>query len=552
MTNDHGQQISKPALFAMSIGVTAVVVMYFCFPCHRYFVDGIMYAIDMRDNPTSWIIHPHHLLYPLLPQFFFKVAGGLATGFTELDFLLVWSMFAGALAAWGLLMALRAGSMSPSAALIGIGFFSFTRAVWYFAVTPNQNSIAFAFQVLALLAIIITSRRLPELPSTRNLVVIGVFTSLAILTSQLNLVLLLPTLLVIYYTSASFRDRFLNGLKFLGITALIALGIYIIIGFTLSGLRSPADFLGWQHSYVYQARWWALGFMDAVERSWGGLITVHVASVFTGNGLFGNWLAGFGSIQWYIHLVIRLAQAYIIGFLIFETVRTIEKWIRDRGLLAVQAIGLASALPIYLFSFAWAPESSNYRVLYIAGFFLFLTPSLEHFYQLDNFRFRKAWPLLLALLCLFSVNFITQFLPQSDPGENPYNYEVFRLSEYVTEGDLIIYSGSDEGHMRGLYVQYFLGCETIMAHEFITLVHENTRSVIDDFEERSAQGHFIYVHEDALYNVEDLEWMQWNYGSDIQPQELRQFLETWNGPLGAGVLINDKQYFRLRPRMTGE
>jgi len=533
----------------MFAGALAVALLCFLVPNHRYFVDGLMTAIKMRDSGGDWIIHPHHILHPLLPQIVYRMVGEHNSGITELELLLIWSMCVGVLACWGQMMVFRAGSFGPFATLMGLGLFSFSRAIWYFSVTPNQNSTALALHVFTLLAIVIALRRLPEGPSRANIVAIGVLTSLAILASQINAVLLLPAVYVMFAGEGISKGRKLGNLaRYLGIVALVAGGLFVLTGIILEGVRTPAHFLDWQHSYVYERRWWAQGLVDAIQRTWVGSINVLLASVFDRSGLFGNWREGFGTSHWFLQLTLRVGQAIVLAFFVVETVRAAITWVRTRPLPPIQTIGVLSALPVMIFSCFWAPESSNYRILYIPGFLLFLMPSLVRRYSLDRFAPKRAWPIVIVVLSLFAVNFVTQFLPQATPRNNPYNYEAFALMSFVEPGSLIIYSGTDEGHMRGLYAQYFLRCHTIMVHELVRLVRECPEEVQEGFRDYREAGSLMLVHQDALYSDEDVEWMNAVYGMDIRPGELLEYMNTWTTLGSPLLLINEKRYYPFLPR----
>jgi len=471
------KKLSKSAIFAMTISITAIAVLFFCFPCHRYFVDGLMYSITIQDDPTRWIIHPHHPLFPFLPQVLYVLMGTTSSGFSELELLLSWSIFAGVISAWGVMVVLRAGRLTPASAITGALFFSFTRATWYFSVTPNQNSTALASQILALLAIVFVFGRKSGENSRSKLVIAGILSGLAILFSKINAIVLIPVVYLLLTQRKESGVRIKQTFQYLSVSIITALGIYIVLGFVFGGYRSPMDFLSSHHSYVYEGRWWISGFMDAIQRNFEGLVSVQIAGAFDSYGLFGNWAEGFGSSVWFIKLGIRIVQIFILAFLLIEIICAVGYLVKSEKKHLVQITGLAVLLPVVLFSLVWAPESSNYRILYYPGLIMFLMPSIESRYWPEGVRLRRAWPVFLFIILLFGNNFAFQFYPQSDPLRNPYNYEAYRLMAFAREGDLIIYSGTDEGHMRSLYATYFLDCDTILAHDLVKKLREDPEEV---------------------------------------------------------------------------
>ncbi len=539
--DEKGRRVAAPLL----IGGLFAAILYFGLPNYRYFVDGLMSAINMSEA-QGLIVHPHHPLHPLLPQIVYLSTSG-GTGWNELELLNVWSISIGVLGCWALIMVFRRGGMAIDTVLIGLGFFVFSRAIWYFCVTPNQNSTALTFHIFTLLAITAYANRLPGTLNWRNITVIGVLTGLSILTSQINTVLILPSIYLLLQGDVPLRSKFRKIAGYLLSVLLIAGGLFIIIGVVLAGFRTPTDFFHQQHSYVLESRWWAVDFFDAVRRTWYGMINVHVASVFRSDGLFGNWLTGFGTLSWFLSLTLRLGQAAVLIFLGVETIRAFVEWIRSHERSHFQTIGLAVALPIMLFSCVWAPESSNYRILYIPGLLLFLMPAIEKRFSLDKFNFRRAWLVLFVLACLFTVNFNAQFGPESDPLNNPYIYETFRLRESVKPGDLIIYSGTDEGRMRGLYVRYFLECDIAMIQELMPRIRGHPAEFAVELIERHNSGGLLLIHQDALSSIEDIEWMNKQYGVGIQPEEVVNYFKSWAEPVSA-CTINEKHYFQFMPR----
>jgi len=175
--DEKGVRVAAPLLIA---GLLAAI-LYFGLPNYRYFVDGLMSAINMSEA-QGLIVHPHHPLHPLLPQIAYLSTGGV-TGWNELELLNVWSISIGVLGCWALIMVFRRGGMAIDTVLIGLGFFVFSRAIWYFCVTPNQNSTALTFHIFTLLAIAAYANRLPGTLNWRNITVIGMLTGLSILTS---------------------------------------------------------------------------------------------------------------------------------------------------------------------------------------------------------------------------------------------------------------------------------------------------------------------------------------------------------------------------------
>ena len=531
---------------AIIIAAIFVAVFYFGFPDHRYLSDGLKSAIQMRDSGGLYV-HPNHPLYPLLPGLIFRLMGGESSGMNELEMLLVWSMFVGVFACWAMMAAMRAGSLSVAATVLGLGLFAFTKGIWYFSVIPAPSSSAMAPQVFALVAIAFAMQKRPSGPSRTDIAFIGLLTALAILASQMNAALLLPAGFVMFQGTTTRREKLRNLFTLLGIVVAVNIAILVICGIAFAGVRTPAEFLSWQHSYVYDSRWWIHGFVDAFKRNWIGANEVLVAYTFRPDGLFGNWSEGFDTSMWYWRLAIRIGQAIVLFFFAFETLRAAVAYVRGVVRFPIQTVGLAVALPLIVFSFLWTPETFHYRILYIPGLILFLAPSLEHYYGLSRFRLRKAWPILIVVIALFATNLDTQFLPQSDPAKNPHLNEIYILKNSIGPGDVIIYSGSGDGGMRALYAEYFLKCQAIRVHELIPSLRLHPDEVLKDFIDKYKAGHKLLIHQDALTSEEDVDYMNRQYHMDIQPGEMLKFMESWAKPIDQ-FTMNGKTYFLFAPK----
>jgi hypothetical protein len=534
---------------AIVIAGILVALIYFGFPDHRYLSDGLNAALLVREHGGLYV-HPNHPLYPLLPGLIYNMMGRENSGMNELEALLVWSMFVGVFACWAMLAAMRIGSIATAATVAGLGLFAFTKGIWFFSVIPAPSSSAMAPQVFALVAIVYASRRWPDGPTRNEIVLMGLLTSIAILANQMNAALLLPAGYVMFQGTQENRAKVRNLLMLLGIVALSTFLVFFTCAVAIEGIRTPAGFLAWQHSYVYDTRWWVHGFADAIKRNWTGVNEVLVANTFKPDGLFGNWREGLNTPIWYIRLIIRFGQAIVLGFFAFETIRALVAYIKGTVRHTIQTLGLAVAVPLIAFSTIWTPETIHYRVLYIPGLILLLAPSLEHYYGLAQFRMRRAWPIVLVIIALFATNLVTQFIPQSDPGNNPYLNEIFTLDKSIGKDDVIIFSGSDEGVIRSLYAQYFLKCEAIKVHELIPMLRQHPDEVMKEFLDKDKAGHRLLIHEDALYSVGDVEYMNKQFNMDIRPGEMLEFMQSWAKPVGQ-IKLNGKNYFQFVPKDVG-
>ena len=338
------KKTSKAQTAALFTGLVIISILYFSFPCHRYLSDGLKAAIQMRDSGGLYV-HPNHTLYPLLPGLIYRALGGEIFSGIEIEILLLWSMLAGIVACAGLVLSLRARSLSVAATLISLGLFAFFKAVWYLSVIPSPSSNALAAQVCGFAAIVLVSRSLPAGPSRTGVAIMSVFSALAVLGSQLNAVLMPVAAVVIYLGAKPKLEKHKDLFVFLAITLAIVLGVSIVCGAALADVRSLGGFIMWQHSYVYDSRWWIHGLNDAIYRNWAGLNESILAFPFRLDNLYGNWMIEFPEPNFWWRLLIRSGQALAMIFLFIETVRAAMSYIKGTVRTFIQTVGLIAALP---------------------------------------------------------------------------------------------------------------------------------------------------------------------------------------------------------------
>jgi len=507
--------------------------------CYRYFSDGIQFAVELRYS-TDWILHPHHVLYPLLPQVFYRVFGFDRSGLGELGFLIGWSKAMYLFSSIAMLYILRRCGFGLSGIVIGLILFMISHGVWYFGLTANQNSTPLLFHLLTLIAIQHVYLQKKPL-NLLNILLVTLLIAVSTLASQVNAVLLLPFIYVLFVKSESGKGRTRNILLFILFAILILILLLIAIGSGLGGFSSFTDYVNWQYSYVFQNRWWSGSFQDGLLRNLKGLFTVHVAEIFSTWGLFGDWTGEFGAPAWWYRLVLRLGQAFAAIALLNEFIRTCIDFIRRHVRKPVQTIGLLAALPILIFSIFYIPENLNLRVLYIPGFILFILPSIEQRYRFDNrpgLLSMTGWPVKFGLIALLLVNLLTFYWPCSTPACNPRLDEMVVMAEHVERNDFVIYPWTDEGHTDALYVQYFLDTEALTINKLIDIEREYGGAATREILTTSEGERTIWLHEDVI----NTELMGGQYGSTVSSDEVAQFINRFLSPQNAGFSSSDVDY----------
>ena len=532
---DPGRSTRVAALVAVAV----ITVIYFGFPCHRYFVDGLNDAYRLETS-QGWAIHPNHPLMPLLPQVLYRWLGGDASGLSALGVLLVWATFFGVLGCLGMFMVLRAARLSIASILVAFGIFAFSAGVWYFNATADQYSTPLAVNVFTLLALVLVMRR-PHGASMGQAVGIGILCGIAVLAHQVNGLMLIPAGYVVMRGDGTLRQKMVRLLAMVLMAVLVGGGGTILMGRGLLGLRSVADFRAWEHSYVTNEWYWAHGIMDSIRRSWRGAVELHVTHVFDEQGHLMKANSPTGTPQWYKWLGLKIGQVAVILFLLVETVRVFVDWARMRSLSSIQTLGLVAWIPGMIFCSIFTPEWTNYRIFYLPSLLLVLMPAMERHFRLLEPTLRRSWPALLIVPLIFAANFSAKFYHDSNAANNPYRSEARRLAEMVGPGDLVILSSAPMGYMRSAYVHYFTRCDILLVFKLVEEIRSSPEAVIKDLQNRIAAGRTILAHEDALYSDIDVELTNRYYGMDIRPDEVADFFDEYVKPKGY-IVINNKAY----------
>lgn len=534
MNSEKADKLIPFAAFAV------LAFLYLAFLNHRYFVDGLNVAWIL-ETQDKLAVHPHHPLFPLLPQILYQMLGGIGSGSDALGLVIIWSLVFGIFTLWGVQFILKSSGLPLAAVLWAIFLFAFSNGFWYFCTTPNQYSMTLAFQVFTLIIMVPIASGKTGL-TTGKAWIIAILTGLAMLSHQVNALMLLPIL----YFSLTSRNRLINLAITVGGAILVTVVVTIITGVFLEGNSSVSEFIAWQKSYVTRSMYWADNPLDSIVRSFRGIIENHLAHAFHSEGLFGDWQDSFGSPLWYWRLLLRISQAFVLVFLLYLTIRSGIDWYKNRPRNPLQTLGLLFALPFFIFCFFFTPDSTNYRIFYLPGFILFLAPGTSELFHLRKLDYKRAWVLILLILTLFCTNFITKYLPESDATKNPYISEATFLAQSIGPGDLVVYSGTGDDFLRMHYFKYYTHAEATFLPELIEIVRNNPDALIEDIQKRTDEGFFILIHEDAITSPEEVHAVNDLYGTNIGDTELLDFLNEYVR-LSSILDVNDNRYLVIEP-----
>ena len=529
----------------MAGAILLLALLFSLLPCRQYFPDALIFAFHIEMNPHP-LLNPHHPLFPLGPQLVFQVLGGLKAGITSLGVLMVWSVVFGIISCWAMALTLSAAGFKRATVLAGLALFAFSHAIWYFSSTANQNSTPLALHILTLYAIIGNIRRLPACPSKERIVGIAALTSIAILSSQANAVLLIPVIYLLAACDTKSRAKINNFALYILTFIIISGAMWAYLAYALLGARSFADLAGWQHTDAVFPAYWPQGLADSLKRSLRGAVDLHLAYAFQPGSLFGGWREGAGSLEWFKDLPLKAGQAIVLLLFAIETFRAVIGWLLARPRNPVQTVGILTALPAVAFTFIFTPEQVHHRILYLPGLLLLIAPLIERDFELGRPSLRRAWPLLLVILSLFLTNFCIEFLPESNAANNIYLNDTKELAKRLGRNDKIIFLSAFDGDYRIKYTRYFTQCDVYRAMDVVHAIRTDPSELEAVFREAEQKGGVIVVHSDALYSAEGLAWENKRYGHDVRPGELADFFKSHFTPVDY-FMISDKAYIVMKP-----
>jgi len=502
----------RTEFLVLTLAVAILSLLYIGLPNFRFFSDGVQFAVEMKYS-SDWILHPHHVLYPLLPQIVRKLTG---FGEGDMDFLVGWSHLMGILSLIGMVFLLRKLTDNMRAVIIGLVLFGLTNGVWYFSVTPNQNSTPLMFGVFTLLLIVDTSQR--NLISTWRILALALMIAIATLGSQVNAALIFPAAAVMFHSSQSGRVKSAKSWFLILATILITLLTTILICVKFGKFSSAADFINWQNSYAYQSRWWVSGIGDAITRNIKGITELTCGNLSGDGGLFGP-----------PNILARPVQIIVYLILLIEIFTAFAAYIKNKLRLPLQTLGLLVAIPIFLFSIFYIPQNMNLRVLYVPGFLIFLLPSIEQRYMSEKANPKlRILPILLLVLLLIS-NLLGKYLHERTPESNLFLQQTEEATRYISPDDIIIYPWTDDGHTQALYMQYYIGCDALTANKLMQIEAAIPEDDFRAFVFGPDRNRNVWLHDELIVPSGTGVWLTTRYEHVPSQEECHTFIQKWFG-----------------------
>ena len=532
----------------LAIALTLLIIscVYFSIPNYRHLSDGLIAALRIRQSTHSWFVHPNHPAHPLIPLIIYNAIGRDASGISELELLQLWSTFLGIATCIIYAYTICFIGTSLPGSLFALLLLAFSHGIWFFSTAANPQATALMTNVLLLSVLVTMSGAKNESLFFRYLLTIAAICALAVFSSQLNALMLIPSIYIVLVKRGSAQLRakcvMLLILYFLLFTAIL----YILVGLLFLNFNNPADFYLWQRSYVYQSRWWALNVPDLLQRNALGLVRVFIAigsELTTPMKLPDASSSIFNTPPAILSII---AIVFSCTSLFVMVIATFRDWWRNGLENTVQNIAMLAFAPMFIFCSVWVPETYHYRILYVPSLILFIVPYIDRRFNIKNITLKGGLVPFSLVFCIFFNNLLIAAIPESNPSNNPYFYETTLLSRYLNQSDIVIYLGTDEGRTKALYTQYFIGSRVDLIDSLISEYRKRPDDTINDIKLNYRNYPLILIHQDALNpSREDTELLRIQYGTDINNAEITRFLDNWAKPAGLYDVINDNSYYKI-------
>lgn len=438
-----------------------------------YWPDGIGFA--------NWLEHPsrcllaNHILYPLVPFYFYRAWELFGWTGRSLFPLQVFSALGGAVAV--LLVYKISTTIIESrrpALWLAVGFGA-SAGIWSWSVDAESTTMPLAIN-LALLYLLLRN----SAPSrTWSPVLLGVLCAISI-TSYQTSVLIVPAMLVGYMMGRGLErnTRVRQSILFTLVTGVISVSIFVCVAVTTCGVRSWQSLLRWQFAYSGYGMWGKPSLRGMVQ----GLSALQRSVVGypgTGEAALSTWIRDASVGQ-------RLAWAFLAAVVFVAFAASIVAAIKARnsmGPAEVRALAVITTWGVINSAFAlyWVPGDITFWVSTLTSWWLAIAILISARRPLEGRPSSRIgsprYQVILAcgVILIATTNFLFSIYPKTKPD---CTYQIVQaVKERTTSDDLVLTPGADYLLTREL--GYFAHRKTISILEWVVFSNKDPREVAD-------------------------------------------------------------------------
>jgi len=506
-------------------------LIYYLFPCRRYWGDDLYYALatESGDIKNTWISNPRHVLYGYLGFAVVYIFSSCAPHLRAVYLLQGMNTLFGIAGIFVFGLTVYHVGKNRFVSLILAASLASSYGYWNYAV--RAESYALNNLVLILVAYFL-SKTDKGIANSRNSLALGLALSCAILTTVVN-VLIVGTVVLSMLSAGYFRSSRKDSAILVSAIILPVIAAYLVIARAILKLGTVRGIIQWLFCGK-QSRYFSFGADLPVKFLYGQFRTV------IGGGFLNRWA---------VHgpdaavLLCTLLSFLMVLFGLYLSYRMIKAgfWsiLGRSGIAKIFMLWLAA---MSAFHFFWS--TGDYKVLISNLIPLYLLSAVILCHG-DGRRiaapFRKI--VLVGIpVSLCAVNFFGDVLPQSNPRLNDdANYTRF-IIEHSAPDDLVLISGSGESSVA-LQAEYFYG------RHFLGLVValRDPRGLADTIDVTLDNARGVYLTSDMksissntfFKNIE-----QYKPEYAAEGGKVKALLETFGFILKPSVRYNGKDRFQ--------
>ncbi len=397
------------------------VLLYLATLVEAHTYDALSYGLAVDRKPLAELFHPHHIAYGPLGAALRGLAGWLGWQGSALPAMQVANAIAGAAGVALFAALVQRVTHRADAALVAAVLLGGSYAYWYYAVEVE----VYTFAALFLIACLGVMARMLAAPSLRDAVLLGGAAAGAILFHQTNVLLAVPVavLLLLAHDGRFTMALWRQAAACAGTVVLLVGGVYLYVGFAVSGFASLGEWWAWMTAY-------------AQTGYWGGT-TDTAAGLMT--GLASALAHPVGGVLWAVLAGLLVVYARQLG--------------RQYGRLALV---LVSWLLVYGAFFAWwEPQNAEFWIASMPPVLLLLALALAA----GGAAWHRGVWVALAVAAVMLVGNWQAVLVRGQGGDAPQFALTRALVAHSTPADLLLVPDG----WQALALSYYAGRDNVLA-----------------------------------------------------------------------------------------
>jgi hypothetical protein len=421
------------------------------FPARVMECDAVIYASRARSGDIEALCNPGHLLHGCL-EHAALLAGQQAHPPLNAIFLLQYvSMTAALLGLYFFHRALIEADVSRSRALFFTTVLFLSYGYWHYSTQGEPCVLAAA----ALAAFLWRFTRFLRRPSVREGVIAGAMLALATLMHQ-TCILVLPAALVGLLIPRGRQHRPGHVLAFIAAAIGATVLPYLVLGWTILGLRDPGEFRSWVMGLSKWGVWGGWSAASPVRAAVGVTRSLVGSHFFLGIGTVESFARGlFPRASWademaiagyapgWVIAALAAAEIWILGVAVVAIARAARvlkrSFVSDGGLTPFLVAWIAI---VGVFFTWWCPERAEFWIPVFPPLLMLLARSSEARSR-GGAGPRRVAVALVAML--FLVNFWGSIYPQSLERMEPDTLAALAIESAIEPGSVLLTDGSLRG-----------------------------------------------------------------------------------------------------------